>query len=403
MPCSWGDKKGEALKQPIIRIGFVVASLGLVAAACGSTSSTSSSSSSSSKSTSSKSDAAGVAAATSLINKYSSLPAFVAPGPAFNASKLKGKKLFSIPASSSVAFVNQTDQDMGALARKIGINYIDYPNQQQESQWVQGMDQAVSQKVNAIDLLAGIPPESLNPQIAQAKAAGIPVLDTNERDKSQAVDPSVTAYTFAPFKLSGELMGAWAVKQTKGKAHVLIVTSNADISSAAVQAGITQEVHATCPSCTIQTTNVNPTSWATHLQSTVEGELAGNPNINYILPVFDSMALFITPAIQAANDTGKVFVASENGTPSVMNMIRTGNILTMDVGENLEDVAAAGLDQAMRIMAGMKPGNEVINVRVFDKSNISQAGNPVQGTKGYGNAYVTGFAKLWNEPTSIFS
>jgi ribose transport system substrate-binding protein len=86
-----------------------------------------------------------------------------------------------------------------------------------------------------------------------------------------------------------------------------------------------------------------------------------------------------------------------------MNMIRTGNILTMDVGENLEDVAAAGLDQTMRIMAGMKPGNEVINVRVFDKANISQAGNPVQGTKGYGTAYVAGFSKLWHEPTSIFS
>lgn len=389
------------MKQPVVRIGFVVASLGLVAAACGSTSSTSSSTSSS-KSTTSSTDKAGVAAATAFVNKYSGEPSFEAPGPAFNASKLSGKKLFSIPASSSVPFVNTTDQDMGALAKKIGINYIDYPNQQQESQWVQGMDQAISEKVNAIDLLAGIPPESLGPQIAQAKAAGIPVLDTNERDKSQAIDPDVTAYTFAPFKLSGELMGAWAVQQTKGKAHVLIVTSNADISSAAVQAGITQEMHSTCPTCTITTTNVNPTDWATHLQSTVEGELAGNPSINYILPVFDSMALFITPAIQAANDTGKVFVASENGTPSVMDLIRSGNILTMDVGENLEDVAAAGLDQAMRIMAGMKPGNEVINVRVFDKSDIAQAGDPVQGTKGYGTAYVAGFAKLWQEPTSIF-
>lgn len=389
------------MKQPIVRIGFAVASLGLVAAACGSTSS--GSPTSSSKSSSPAVDKAGVAAAAAFVNKYSGVPSFVAPGPAFHASKLAGKKLFSIPASSSVPFVNTTDQDMGALARKIGINYIDYPNQQQESQWVQGMDQAISDKVNAIDLLAGIPPEALAPQIAQAKAAGIPVLDTNERDRSQAIDPNVTAYTFAPFKLSGELMGAWAVAQTKGKAHVLIVTSNADISSAAVQAGITQELHATCPACTIATTNVNPTSWATHLQSTVEGELAGNPSINYILPVFDSMALFITPAIQAANDTGKVFVASENGTPSVMNLIRTGNILTMDVGENLQDVAAAGLDQAMRIMAGMKPGNEVINVRVFDKADINQAGNPVQGSKGYGSAYVAGFAKLWNEPTSIFS
>lgn len=383
------------------RMAMAVGAVGVALSACSSSSSSSSSAASSSSSSSSSSSASGgVAQATALVNQYLGNPTFTSPGPSFNATKLAGKKLFSLPASSSVAFVNTVDQVMGTYAKDLGINYIDYPNQQQQSQWVQGMDQAISAKVNAIDLLAGIPPEQLAPQIQAAKSAGIPTIDTNERDPSQPTQPYVAAYAFAPFKLAGELMAAWAVSQTNGKANVLVVTSNADVSSAAVQAGVNEEMAKVCPSCKVAATNVNPTSWATKLQSTVEGQLSGDPSINYILPVFDSMAQFIVPGIVAAGKSGSVHVASFNGTPAILDMIRTGNVVTMDVGENTADVAAAGLDQAMRIMLGMKPGNEQINVRIMDKSNVSQAGVPAKNGQGYGNAFLTGYASTWGVSTS---
>ncbi|MGC8513285.1 MAG: sugar ABC transporter substrate-binding protein [Acidimicrobiales bacterium] len=397
------------MKQ-FLRFGASLAALGLAAGACssGGTSSTSSSPTSTSGASattvagtsSGSGGGSGVAQATALINKYLGDPAFNSPGPAVNVAALKGKTIFSIPASSSVAFVNTVDQVMGQYAKDLGINYTDYPNQQEQSQWVQGMDQAISSKVNAIDLLAGIPPEQLTPQLQQAKAAGIPVVDTNERDASQPTNPLIAGYAFAPFNLAGKLMAAWAVQQTQGKANVLVVTSNADVSSQAVQDGVNSEIQAVCSTCKVSAVNVNPVDWATKLQTTVEGELSSNPGINYILPVFDSMSLFVAPGIVAAGKSGQVHVASFNGTPAILDMIRTGDVVTMDVGENTADVAAAGLDQLMRVMSNMSPGDEQINVRVLDKSNVSDAGVPAQNGQGYGNAFLQGYAQTWGVPTS---
>lgn len=259
-----------------IRMGAAISTLGILMAACGSGSSSATSTTTTSAVKAQGSSAA-VAQAQAFINKYTGHPAFVSPGPSIDTSKLAGKKILSIPANSAVPFVNTVDQVMGVYAKRLGINYVDYTNQQQQSQWVQGMNQAISSKANLIDLLAGIPPELLAPQIQQAKAAGIPTIDTNERDPSQATVPYVAGYVFAPFKLAGELMGAWSVAQTKGNAHVLVVTSNADISSQAVQDGVNQEMSSLCPSCKVSSVNVNPVDWATQLQTTVEGKLAGDP------------------------------------------------------------------------------------------------------------------------------
>jgi ribose transport system substrate-binding protein len=382
-----------------LRFGVLVAGAGLLAAcSTGTAASTASGSGAGDAGGDTGSSAAsspGVAQATAMINKYLGDPAFTSPGPAINVSALKGKTIFSLPASSSVAFVNTVDQSMGGYAKALGLKYVDYPNQQQQSQWVQGVNQAVGSQVSAIDLVAGIPPDQLAPQLQQAKAAGIPTIDTNERDASQATVPYVAGYAFAPFKLGGQLMSDWAVEQTQGKANILLVTSNADTSSAAVQAGVTGELKSVCSSCTLSTVNVNPTDWATKLQTTVEGSLSANPSINYILPVFDSMAEFIAPAIEASGKSGQVHVASFNGTPAILDMIRTGNIVTMDVGENTSDVAAAGLDQIMRVMLHKPAGQDVINVRIMDKSNVGQAGVPAASGKGFGNAFIAGYAKTW--------
>lgn len=389
----------------VIRVGAGLVAIGLVAGACGSSTSSSSSpttqaAASSGTSTGGSAGGSGVSQASGLISQYTGNPTFDSPGPAVNVASLKGKTIFSIPASSSVAFVNTVDKVMGQYAKDLGLNYTDYPNQQQQSQWVQGMDQAISSKANAIDLLAGIPPEQLAPQVQQAAAAGIPTVDTNERDASQPTEPYVKAYAFAPFNLAGQLMAAWAVQQTKGKADVLVVTSNADVSSQAVQDGVTSEMSKACSTCKVSTVNVNPVDWATKLQTTVEGNLSSDPNINYILPVFDSMAQFIAPAIVSAGKSGQVHVASFNGTPAILDMMRTGDVVTMDVGENTADVAAAGLDQLMRVMSNMAPGNEKINVRVLTKANVQEAGVPAANGKGYGNAFLDGYAKTWGVPTS---
>jgi ribose transport system substrate-binding protein len=47
-------------------------------------------------------------------------------------------------------------------------------------------------------------------------------------------------------------------------------------------------------------------------------------------------------------------------------------------------------------MLGEEPvPTENVKLRLFDKSNVSEAGVPAKVNKGYGQAYVTGYKKLW--------
>src|SRR2546430_13196375 len=83
------------------------------------------------------------------IEPYRKLPEFVAPGPPFDARKcMQGKSILSIPVSSANPFTKNIEDAMSATAKRIGFKFIEWENQGQPSQWLQGMDHAISQKVN---------------------------------------------------------------------------------------------------------------------------------------------------------------------------------------------------------------------------------------------------------------
>ena len=68
----------------------------------------------------------------------------------------------------------------------------------------------------------------------------------------------------------------------------------------------------------------------------------------------------------------------------------------MDAGEDLAWVGWAAMDQAFRAVAGVSAvPNEHTPLRVFDRGNVADAGTPPAVDRGYGNAYVAGYERLW--------
>jgi ribose transport system substrate-binding protein len=114
-----------------------------------------------------------------------------------------------------------------------------------------------------------------------------------------------------------------------------------------------------------------------------------------VICLYDSAeAPFASAAIRAAGRLGKVKISTFNGTPEMLKEVKKGDIISADVGENLEWIGYAIVDQSMRIMGGLTPvKSEHVPVRVFDSSNISQTGSKFTG--GWGNSYVGGYQKLW--------
>jgi len=106
------------------------------------------------------------------------------------------------------------------------------------------------------------------------------------------------------------------------------------------------------------------------------------------------------PGIQLAGATGKVRISSFNGPPFVLKMMQDADVVKMDVGENPSQVGYAVVDQIGRILSGQGPiasGDEGIQLRVFTKANVTEAGTPPELGKGYGDSFVQNYMKLWGK------
>jgi ribose transport system substrate-binding protein len=258
------------------------------------------------------------------------------------------------------------------------------------------METAIAQRYDAVDLL-GIDPKLLKPQIDKARAAGVKVTSSHLAGFGWEVPDYIDGAVRLPYYEVGQLLAAWAIVQTDGKANTLAIVAEDLASTADVVKGIEDEFARDCPDCKLATRNVPTTQWASGVQKEVSSGLQRDPTVNYLLPIYDAMTQFAAAGLQVSGKAGTVGMASFNGTPFALEMVADGK-LDMNIGENEVWIARAILDAAMRAaMDEPVPENsyEKAPLLVFTKDNVADAGTPPDPAKGYGDAYEAGFDELW--------
>jgi ribose transport system substrate-binding protein len=335
------------------------------------------------------------------VAKYKGLPEFTAPGPEIDVSKVRGKSMFLIPLVPN-PFNESIQNTMRDIAKRVGMKFQLYPNQGQASQWVQGMNQAITAKPDIIVLSTAPDPRVLQPQLQAAKKAGIPVLVTHFYDDSSPTPPDcegcaagVTALVTAPFNVAGKAAADWIMQDSGGKANVLVIGGADILPSPGTVDTVKQEFADNCPDCKVTVTNIPVSEWNTKTQSEVQAALNKDPSINYVYPLYDAMVAGAVPAVQTLGRRDKVKVVSYNGSPYVLKYIQDKNIAAMDVGEDTVGIGYASMDQAFRILTGMDTVDERTPIRIWDSTNVDEAGTPPVTGKGYGDALPKGFAQLW--------
>ena len=337
----------------------------------------------------------GTAAARARLDRFRELPRFRPPGPAFDARRaLRGKRIFEIPITSEVPFVAAVEKGMKQAASEVGAELVVFPNQGKPTQWAQGIRTAISRKADAILLLAQ-DPKLVGPQIKQAKRAGIPVVVLRTTGEQEQCTDGTTCIP-GPFEEAGRLEADFVAADSGAKGEVVVVTSKDAPSTDSLVRGLRDEFAKRCPDCELHFVDVPIPDWATKLRTEVQSALVRYPNADYLIPIYDSMSQFAVPAIVAANRTGRVKIATFNGTPFVLKMLQDKDVVAMDAGENLSWIGWASMDQAFRLIAGETPvRSENTPLRVFDDSNVDETGHPPKFDKGYGDAYIDGYRKLW--------
>lgn len=335
------------------------------------------------------------------VAKYMGLPTFTAPGPSIDVSSLRGKSMFLIPLVPN-PFNQSIEDTMQSIAAKVGMTYTKYANEGQASQWVQGMNAAIAAHPDIIVLNTAPDPRVLQPQLEAAKAAGIPVLVTHFYDDGSPVPPDcdgcaagVTALVTAPFNVAGEAAANWVIQDSNGTAHIVVVGAGDILPSPATVAKVQETFANNCPACVVTVINNPVADWNNKTQGVVQSALTADPSINYVYPLYDAMVAGAVAAVQTIGKADSVKVLSYNGSPYVLQFIQDKNIAAMDVGEDTVGIGYANMDQAFRILLGLPTVPERTPIRIFDSTNVNDAGVPPTTGTGYGGALAEGFLALW--------
>lgn len=339
----------------------------------------------------------GIARAKENLAKYQAKPVFVAPGEPFDAKACAaGKKMLSIPNNSGNPFLKGIIDRMKTAGAEVGLEVREWENQGQPSQWVQGVELAIREKYDIIDLISGIDPGTIQPQLQAAKDAGVKVMTSHFYDPSFEQNPVVSSSLTIGFGEIGTILADWSTVALEGKANIALIVSNEVPPTIPLVANFKKQLEANCPECkVVQEINVGVTEWGTKIQPAVQAAVQANPDINVVIPIYDSMAQFVVPALRLTGKTGQVKVATFNGTPFVLDYIQQGAV-DMDIGESLDWIAYATVDGHLRDACGLKSPTALnVPFYIFDKNNATEAGTPAQFDTGYGDAYKSGFRKLW--------
>lgn len=334
-----------------------------------------------------------------LVSQAEAVPAFVPPGPAFSTSNVKGKKLFVMPTASQLPVCNQIAQDIVVLGKKFGMTGTNFQNSGGPSAWIPGIQQAISQHYNAIVLVCGIDPNLIKPQLQAAKAAGIAVIDSGLGDT--AVDgtktsPLVTAQTNVPNAIMFQRSIDVALLDNRSKPFDFFeITSNEVPDGVIMDHAFRAEVAKYCPKCHIHSVNIAVPDWATKVQSAVTSGVLADPNIKAVVPIFDGEVPPAAAGIRATGRTDLKLYGDYGGTPQYILQMGGGLPMASNIGPTALWRAYATMDQTLRVLTGagmVSPDKDGDPSRLWTSSNYKQASG-VNG--GFGNAFVTGYDKLW--------
>lgn len=341
-------------------------------------------------------------AMTELIEQHSSAPEFTPPGPAVDTSALKGKTIAIVAIDLRVPTLADVVANAKVAAGLLGLKVTVFDAKSQATLMRQGMQQAIDNRADAI-ISDGLVMQVVADQIKAAKDKGIPTIDVVNSPPvadvpGQGSDPNIFGNVSPDAELGGQLIAAAAIASTDGEAKVQIMNTSELTAAPAIVKAIAETIES-CDTCeVISTTDTALNDWSTQIPGLTATQIRSNPDINFILPIYDAMGIFATTGVQQAAATGKTRIASQDGSPAALALVKQGDVFVANVAKSSAWAAWAAVDQAMRGMLKMEPANPVLPVRFVDSAALKDVDTSTSKSVDealFGPAYQDGYKELW--------
>lgn len=364
-------------------LGLLVATAAVTLAAC---SSGSSSSPSSSPTTASSSSGSGSAVDATVAAAMA--PQTTWPGPDTPVTPPAGKKIVVIECSGQGAGCVAGAKGTEAAGKVVGWTVTTVDGKGDPTAWNAAMTQAISDKADGI-VLSAVNPNLVQGALAQAKAAGIPVV---LQFMPQFPGATVDAYITTDHTVGGKILADAVIKDSAGKAQILMLDEPEFPELVQRNDAIRAEFAAACPDCRIVASEkFNIGTMPQQLPGIVTTALQSNPTITYVMAPFDSAALFASQGIQQAGTTSVKLVGAE-GDADGLGRVASGTQL-YDLATVPAWAGWASVDALARLMTKQPVTPYTLPQRLFDKSNV-----PAGNTGWHGDIdYQAKFTQLWGK------
>jgi ribose transport system substrate-binding protein len=370
-----------------VLIAAAVCLVALVGAGCGSTTNDSASGSGDA---STGSSSQGLEKAKELVSAAKKPMKLTLPTSPVDMSKLAGKTIWVILPSLQIPYVQSQAASYKAAAAASGLKVKLFDGQGNVSLFNQGVATAVSQKASGI-VLQGVSPDLVKGPLAQAKAAGIPVVDVFNRGPDTPLPATVSGQVTRDYAAAGRLMADFVTADSGGHADLVVLTWGIYTIYQQMVPAFQAELKTVCPQCKIEAVDsVSPAAPEPELQSTVSTLLRRFPNVKYVVPVSDSLAIEMVSTVAAVPG---VKIVSADGIPQSFAMIRgNGPEVASVAGPPVETIGWSVLDQMARILLKqpLSPEDTSLPQQLFVKANLGSA-NPYPEFSNYQQKYK----ELW--------
>lgn len=340
-----------------------------------------------------------VGAAKAFVTQSMKVPAWSGPAAKVDLAKAKGKSVYLINLTEEIPALHEWTVVATQQLKAAGIKVTDCDAKGSPNGITTCLNQAIAAHPSAIAALA-LDNQFIASYMKRAKAAGIAFVTGQSGRPELPTSPAgrVAEVTFDYYQV-GRIIGAWFAADsscTKGAPQIITTTSSRQPSAAEV-AGIQSAIKQYCPSLKVPAAqNVLIPDWATKLPTVTRSDLLANPKLNYILPLYDGMTIYMNPAIKQLHRN--VRMASFNATPVVMQTeVAKSSPLVADVGGPNQWYAVALADQLLRVLAGQAPvKSENVPLRLFTQDNVKSINVAKDESTWYGAVNpITNYHKLW--------
>jgi ribose transport system substrate-binding protein len=343
----------------------------------------------------------GAAQAKQLVSQEEQPPKFTGPTSKVDIAKAKGKTVYYVSLTEEIPALHEWGVVLGQQLQAAGVHIQKCDAKGSPDGITSCLTQALAAKPDMI-VAQALDTKFIASYIAKAKAQGIKFVTAQTGTPGLPTVPGDLAEVTFDYPQVGRILADWFVADSgckKGGPQIITSTSSRQPSAAEV-AGMQSEIKKLCPSLSVPgVQNVLIPDWPTKLATTTRSLLTANPNLNYILPLYDGMTIYMVPAINGILAAkSRVKVGSFNATPVVIqNELVKQSPLAADVGGPNQWYGVALADQALRVLAGQPPvANENVPLRLFTRDNVGSIDPKKDESTWYGSVNpICEYHKLW--------